>query len=204
MRFDFRYTMGLSTGYRAMAVWLFGGMMFIDPLTQMLPLLALGALGVATLLVAAGALRSARRGERLAEDRYELLREQGERLEVLREERKTLTEELGLERRERLQAQRRVEQLTREHPHLELERELQRVTEELELEREGRLHNHRERQRLAEELEEERIARSEEKREAQREVGRLQQELEELWEEWQRPSRKSKGLWGNLFGAKGR
>ncbi len=185
--------------------------MLIDTPTQMLPFLALGALGVATLLVAAGALRSARRGERLAEDRYELLREQGERLEVLREERKTLTEELGLERRERLQAQRRVEQLTREHPHLELERELQRVTEELELEREGRLHNHRERQRLAEELEEERIARYEDQREAQREVERLQREvrdraveLEWLWEERQGLSKGSKGVWGNLFGAKRR
>jgi hypothetical protein len=56
-----------------------------------------------------------------------------------------------------------VKQLTREHPHLELERELQRLTEELE--REGRLHNHRERQRLAEELEAERLVRSEDRRE---------------------------------------
>ena len=71
-----------------------------------------------------------------------------------------LAEELELERRERLQAQRRVDRLTREHPHLELEREIQRLTEELELEREGRLHNHRERQSLAEELEEEHLARS--------------------------------------------
>jgi hypothetical protein len=74
------------------------------------------------------------------------LRDHGERLELLREERRTLTEELELERQERLEAQRRVEQLTREHPHLELERELQRVTEELE--RERRLHNHRERPAL--------------------------------------------------------
>ena len=41
----------------------------------------------------------------------------------------------------------RVKQLVREHPHLELERELQRLTEDPELEREGRTHNHRERQR---------------------------------------------------------
>ena len=54
----------------------------------------------------------------------------------------------------------RVKQLVREHPHLELERELQRLTEDLELEREGRTHNHRERQRLGEELERERRARS--------------------------------------------
>jgi chromosome segregation ATPase len=64
---------------------------------------------------------------------------------------------------------------------------------------------------VAEELEEERFARSEEKREAQREVGRLQQEvrdmsaeLEGLWEEWHRPSKNSKSLWGSLFGAKSR
>jgi hypothetical protein len=183
--------------------------MFTDTMTQMLPLLALGALGVATLLVATSAQRSARRSERLGEDRFELLRDQAERLELLREERKTLTEELGLERRERLEAQRRVEQLTREHPHLELERELQRVTEELELEREGRLHNHRERQRLAQELEEERLARSEDQREAQREVERLQrevrqlaEELEELWQKQQGAN--SKGVWGSLFGAKSR
>ncbi len=190
-----------------MAVWLLGGTTFMDTLTQMLPFIALGALGVATLIVAAGALSSARKSERLGEDRLELLREQAARLELMREERQTLTEELGLERGERLQAQRRVEQLTREHPHLELERELQRVTEELELEREGRLHNHRERQRLAEELEEERFARSEEKREAQREVGRLQQEVRDIsaeLEEWQRPSKNSKSLWGSLFGAKSR
>jgi hypothetical protein len=74
----------------------------------------------------------------------------------LREERRTLTEELELERQERLEAQQRVKQLTREHPHLELERELKRITEELE--QEGRLRNHRERQRLAEELEAERLA----------------------------------------------
>ena len=185
--------------------------MFIETLAEMLPFLALGALGVATLLVAAFALRSARRGERLGEDRYELMREQAERLTVLREERKTLTEELELERRERVQAQRRVEQLMREHPHLELERELQRVTEELELEREGRLHNHRERQRLTQQLEEQRLARSDEQREAQRQVGRLQrevrdltEELEGLWEEQQRASKGSKGVWGSLFGTKSR
>ena len=95
--------------------------MFLDPLTKMLPLLALGILGFATFLVALGALRSARRAEHLGEGRFELLRDQAERLELLREERKTLIEELELERGERLEAQRRVEQLTREHPHLELE-----------------------------------------------------------------------------------
>ena len=62
----------------------------------------------------------------------------------------------------------RVKQLVREHPHLELERELQRLTEDLELEREGRTQNHRERQRLGEELERERRARSGDQRNVQR------------------------------------
>jgi hypothetical protein len=66
----------------------------------------------------------------------------------------------------------------REHPHLELERELQRLTEVLELEREGRMHNHRERQRLSEELERERLARSEDQRNVQR-LGRGLQELQQ-------------------------
>jgi hypothetical protein len=181
--------------------------MFTDTLMEMLPFLALGALGVATLLVGAGALRRARRGEKLGEIHLELQRKQGERLELLREERKTLTEALELERRERLQAQRRVEHLTREHPHLELERELQRVTEELQLGREGRLHDYRERQRLAEELEEELLARSKDQREAQLEVERLQREardlgevLEGLWEEQEGSSKAFKTLWGKKKG----
>jgi hypothetical protein len=181
--------------------------MFLDLVTEMLPFLALGALGAATLGVAVGVLRSTRRSERLGEDRFELLRDQGDRLELVREERRTLTQELELERQERLEAQQRVKQLTREHPHLELERELTRVTEELELEREGRLHNHRERQRLAEELEEERLARSEDRREVerlQRKVQALGEELEEMREERRATSKGSKGLWGNLFGANNR
>jgi hypothetical protein len=70
-----------------------------------------------------------------------------------------LLDELERERRERLEAQGRVKQLMREHPHLELEQELQRLTEELELERQGRTHNHHERKLLSEELERERLAR---------------------------------------------
>jgi hypothetical protein len=107
--------------------------MFVDKLSGMLPFLALGALGVAN-LVAVGALRGARRAEELGEGRFELLRDQHERLELPREERRMLLDELNDERRERLEAQRRVKQLMREHPHLELEREVQRLTEELELE----------------------------------------------------------------------
>ncbi len=188
-------------------VWLLGGTIFLDTLTQMLPFLALGTLGAATLLVAFGALRSARRAEEVGESRYELLREQAERLELMREERKTLTEELEHERTERLQAQRRVEQLSREHPHLELERELQRVTEELQLEQEGRQHNYRERQRLAEELQKEHLARSEDQREVVRlqlEIRQLAEELERVWNERHGASKGSQSLWGRLFGANNR
>src|SRR5829696_892267 len=145
--------------------------MFVDAVMEILPFLALGALVVATLVAALGALRSARRCEQLGEDRLELLRDQHERLELLREERRTLREEL-------------------------------------ELEREGRLHNHRERQRLAKELEHVGLARSEDKREARREaerlegeVRRLAEELELLWGEQHEASKSSKnGLWGKLFG----
>ena len=124
----------------------------MDRVIELLPFLALGILGFLTLGFTASVLRSARRTEQLGEDRLNLLRDHHERLELLREERKTLLEELERERRERLEAQGRVKQLMREHPHLELEREIQRLTEELELEREGRLHNLRVRQRLVEEL----------------------------------------------------
>jgi hypothetical protein len=151
------------------------------------PFFVLGALGIATLGVASGALRSALRAEKLGEDRFELLRD----------ERRVLTEELEFERRERLEAQRRVKQLMREHPHLELEREIQRLTEELE--REGRLHNHRERQHLSEELERERLARSQDRRDIER-LERELRELEWLLEERQEPGKAPKnGLWGTLF-----
>jgi hypothetical protein len=173
--------------------------MFVDNLLGMLPFLALGALGVANLLAAVGALRGSRRAEELGEDRYELLRDQHERLELLREERKTLLDELERERRERLEAQERVKQLMREHPHLELERELQRLTEELELERQGRTHNHRERQRLGEELERERLARAGDQRNVQRLERDLRDLQESLTQQQQALKAPKKGLWMNLL-----
>ena len=110
-----------------------------------------------------------------------------------------LLDELERERRERLEGQERVKQLMREHPHLELERELQRLTEELELEREGRTHNHRERQRLGEELERERLARSGD----QWDVERLERDLQELQhlleERHQALKAPKKSLWTNLL-----
>jgi hypothetical protein len=87
----------------------------------------------------------------------------------------------------------------REHPHLELERELQRLTEELQLEREGRTHNHRERQRLGEELERERLARSGDQWDVQR-LERDLQELQQLLEERQQALiAPKKSLWANLL-----
>jgi hypothetical protein len=173
--------------------------MFVDKLSVMLPFLALGTLGVANLLAAIGALRGARRAEELGEGRFELLRDQHDRLELLREERRVLLDELERERRERLEAQERVKQLMREHPHLELEREVQRLTEELELERKGRTHNHRERQRLGEELERERLARSGDQRNVQR-LERDLQELQQLLDERQQALKAPmKSLWANLL-----
>ncbi len=79
-----------------------------------------------------------------------------------------LLDELERERRERLEAQKKVKQLMREYLSLELERELQRLTEEQGLEREGRTHKQRERQRLGAELERKRLARSGDQRNVER------------------------------------
>ena len=172
----------------------------MDKLSGMLPFLALGTLGVANVVAAVGALRGARRAEELGEGRFELLRDQHDRLELLREERRVLLDELERERRDRLEAQERVKQLMREHPHLELEREVQRLTEELELERKGRTHNHRERQRLGEELERERLARSGDQRNFQR-LERDLQDLQRLLDEQRsrcRPARTKSGTTSNM------
>lgn len=161
------------------------------------PFLALSALCIVTLAAAIGAQRGAH-SRRTRRGRFELLRDQHERLELLREERRMLLDELERERRERLEAQERVKQLMREHPHLELEREVQRLTEELELERKGRTHNHRERQRLGEELERERLARSGDQRNVQRLELDLQ-ELQQLLDEQQTLKAPKKSLWTNLL-----
>jgi hypothetical protein len=167
---------------------------FVDKLFGLLPFLALGGLGVANLFAAVGAMRAARGAEELGEGRFELLRDQQDRLELLREERKMVLDELERERQERLAAQATAKRLMQEHPHLELEREVLRLTEELELEREGRAHNHHERQRLSEELERERLARLE----SQRDVLRVERDLKELQQLLEEQSRK-KGLWTNLL-----
>jgi hypothetical protein len=83
---------------------------------------------------------------------------------------------LERERRERLEAQEKVNQLMREYLSLEFERELQRLTQEQGLEREGRTHKHRERQCLGEEQERGRMARSGD----QRNIQRFERDLREL------------------------
>jgi hypothetical protein len=128
----------------------------------------------------------------LGEGRFELLSDQHERPPLLREERRILLDVLERERRARLETQKKVSQLMREYLFLKFERELQHLTEEQGLEREGRTPKHRERQRLGEELERERLARSGD----QRNVKRLERDFHELQQALTAPK---KGLWTNLL-----
>src|SRR5918993_2551378 len=107
----------------------------IDTLLTLVPLLV----GVATLFIAISILRSSRRSEALDEDRYELLREQHDRLEILREERRMLTEQLERESRERRQL---TEYLEETDP---------RLIENLNRRRQARIESEREAERLEEE-----------------------------------------------------
>jgi hypothetical protein len=66
-------------------------------------LLVIFLTSITTLVVGIRIMRSSRRSEVLGEDRNELLRDQYERLELLREERQVLIEELEGESRERRQ-----------------------------------------------------------------------------------------------------
>src|SRR5215203_7406094 len=119
--------------------------------------------GVATLAVAIGALRSSRRSEGLGENCHELLRDQRDRLDMLREERRMLTEQLERESRERRLLTEYLEQtdprlmenLERwRQARLESEREVERLEEERErLQQEQSSDVEQERQRLAENLE---------------------------------------------------
>jgi len=157
--------------------------------------------GVATLAVAIGAFRSSRRSEDLGENRYELLREQQERLQVLREERQMFLQELereALERRRLMEIlegegsqlaenliqerQKRAESAHRtkqlEQDRLRLEQELQGLQEELERERRQR----QEVQRHAEAREREHTNQSQIKQKMER----LEQERQRLTEELDR------------------
>jgi chromosome segregation ATPase len=162
-----------------------------------LPVVLLGSILLVSILTLAGtilSLRSSRRSEALGEDRYELLRDQWDRLEFLREERRMLiedlerqsgerqqlmeilgetpsqlAEDLKKERREHLEAQERTEDLKQEG--LRLEQELHQTKEHLERERRA----HLEAQQRAEQLERH-----------EKEQSGIQQELERLGEERQR------------------
>jgi len=134
--------------------------------------------GIATLAVAVGALRSSRRSEEVGEDRRELLRDQHERVQLLREERQMLVEEL------RHESQERQRFLGDNRPHM---------VEDLEQERQAREESARraeqqeqERQRLEEEyrlleeeLEKERQAREESARRAEQQEGDEQSRIEQ-------------------------
>src|SRR5215212_7394801 len=91
---------------------------------------------VFTLAVAISALRSSRRSEGLGEDRYELLHDQQGRLEMLREERRMLREQLEREARERREL---TEYLEETDP---------RLGENLERRRQARVESEREFDRL--------------------------------------------------------
>ncbi len=91
--------------------------------------------GVATLVMAALTLRSARKSVELAQNRMEYLREEQARLlAFVREEHQSFKEDLKREREQHLEAQRRAERLN--HERLLLRQDLGRVAEELEQERE--------------------------------------------------------------------
>jgi chromosome segregation ATPase len=152
----------------------------------LLPVILL--VGIATLAVAAGALRSSRRSENLGENHFELLRDQHERLELLREERRMLIAELERETSER---RRFMESLRRADPQLtedlvrEHEEDLKNVQRRAELQEQ-------ERARLEEELERERrehqeiLRRAEELEREKEQSSGLQQEAERLRQEHQR------------------
>ena len=93
-------------------------------------LVDVGALlvGLVTLVVAVLAMRSAQSAAQLAEARNEYLREEQNRLDQLREQHKTLNEELVRERQERRSLQ---EQLNQEHgERMEAERRAEQAEQE--------------------------------------------------------------------------
>ena len=165
-----------------------------DVLPLVVILVSIFLVGLLTLAVAIRTMRSSGRSEMLGEDRYELLRDQWNRLEVLREERQMLIEELEREsrerqqltemlgktppqlvedlkevRREHLEAQERIENLKQER--LRLEQGLHQLEEQLERDRQARLES----QRRAEQLERQ-----------QKELSGIRQEMERLNGERQR------------------
>jgi chromosome segregation ATPase len=168
--------------------------------------------GIATLAIAVRTLWSSRRSEGLGEGRYDLLRDQHDRLELLREERRVLLEELERESQERQQftellgevSPQLVEGLKQarkgsvenarasdeqKRERLRLEEKLRQLEEELERERQRLVEVRQEaerlgqeHQRLTEELAKERGGHQELRTQAEN----LQQERLRLEEELQR------------------
>jgi F0F1-type ATP synthase assembly protein I len=184
-------------------------MILVDRVIELVPFLTLGILGFVTLGFAAGTLRSARRTEQLSEDRLDLLRDHHERLELMREERRMLLEELERESRERQQLIESLKEVGQQPPktgkqnaevakraaqqeqeRLRIEQELHRLEEELEREREERAGIQRElerfgleRQGLTEDLETERQEHRETQQRAEQQGQdrtRLEQEIDML------------------------
>jgi hypothetical protein len=153
-------------------------------------LLAIVVIATVNVIAAILTLRSSLRSEGLGEGRYELLHDQQKRLELMREEQRTLSDQLERESRERRQLvayleetdprltdnleRRRQAHVANEREVERLEQEYKRVTEELEQERRRRL----EMKQLAEQLEQERKAQSRVRQDAQR-LGQERQQLME-------------------------
>jgi ribonuclease Y len=155
-------------------------------------LLAVVLIATANLIAATLTLRSSLRSEGLGESRRELLREQQERLELLREERLTLLDELERESRERRQL---MEYLEESDP---------RLSESLERRRQARVDNDREVGRLEQEhqqVTEELQLEIRRRLEIQQLVEQQEQELARLEQELQRsqaaPDRRKSVAAGN-------
>ena len=88
-------------------------------------------IGVATLVISAYALQSARRSVELGEDRLTSLKAERNRLELFGQAHRSLEEQLERAHQERLEAQQRVQQLEEERPE-KLIWERQQLREELE------------------------------------------------------------------------
>jgi chromosome segregation ATPase len=138
-------------------------------------------LGIATLTISFYALRSSRRSEGLGEDRYELLRDQHDRLTLLREERGMLVEVLERESQERRQL---MESLKAASPQL---------VDDLEQFRQESVENAR---RADEQQEQERLR-------LEQELQRLEQELEQVSDERSRIQQKAEGAAHDLQQLKG-
>jgi hypothetical protein len=142
-------------------------------LEALLPLVLV--VGIATLAVAIRALQSSRRSEELGEDRYELLRDQRSRLELLREERLALLEELKRESQER----RSFMEEARPGIAEDLDQERQESVREAEQLEQERRRLEQECRLLEEELEHERQAREETARTAELQEGDEQSRIEQ-------------------------